>query len=106
MALAVAPRTFLLTNFTRVPLLPMIDVPEVVFKRDSPYGCATVRMIRGVEVSGTAFWHDSGTSRRSSQVYPWRWNAENNVLACFGVFKRMSSNEAGPSVEMNRCWGL
>eukprot|EP00959_Pyramimonas_sp_CCMP1952_P086703 1813383-Pyramimonas_sp.AAC.1 len=26
------------------------------------------------------FWHNSGLSRRSSQVDPWRWNPENNLL--------------------------
>eukprot|EP00959_Pyramimonas_sp_CCMP1952_P215477 4508084-Pyramimonas_sp.AAC.1 len=55
---------------------------------------ATVTMIRGVEVPGMAFWRDSGSSRRNSQVHPWRWDTENNVLACFRVFKRLSSNEA------------
>eukprot|EP00959_Pyramimonas_sp_CCMP1952_P179251 3747464-Pyramimonas_sp.AAC.1 len=50
-----------------------------------------------------AFWHDSGSSRRNCQVDPWRWNPENNVLLCFMVFKRLSSNEAVPSLEMTRC---
>eukprot|EP00959_Pyramimonas_sp_CCMP1952_P001673 34516-Pyramimonas_sp.AAC.1 len=63
-------------------------------------------LIRCVEIPGIVFWHDSGLSRRSSQVDPWRWNPQNNVLACFRVFKRMSSNEAVPSMAMNRCRGL
>eukprot|EP00959_Pyramimonas_sp_CCMP1952_P414804 8690710-Pyramimonas_sp.AAC.1 len=60
-----------------------------------------------------AYWYDSGSSRRNSQVDSWRWNPENNVLACFRVFKRClptrqfpaSSNEAVPRVEINRCMG-
>eukprot|EP00959_Pyramimonas_sp_CCMP1952_P097894 2045844-Pyramimonas_sp.AAC.1 len=63
-------------------------------------------LILRVEVLGMAFWHDSGSSRRNSQVDPWRWNPENNVLACFRVFKRALSNEAVPSIGMNRCKGL
>eukprot|EP00959_Pyramimonas_sp_CCMP1952_P366043 7666411-Pyramimonas_sp.AAC.1 len=63
-------------------------------------------MIRGVEIPGTAVWRDSGPSRRNSQVHPWRWNTDNNVSACLRVFKRLSSNEAGPSVGMNRCKGI
>eukprot|EP00959_Pyramimonas_sp_CCMP1952_P287263 6007472-Pyramimonas_sp.AAC.1 len=65
-----------------------------------------VTLMRGVEVQGVAFWHDSGSSRRSSHVDPWRWSPENNVLACFGVFTRLSSNGAVPSVKKNRCRGL
>eukprot|EP00959_Pyramimonas_sp_CCMP1952_P309019 6466816-Pyramimonas_sp.AAC.1 len=34
-----------------------------------------------------SFWHDSGSSKRSSQVDPWRWNPEVDALACFRVFK-------------------
>eukprot|EP00959_Pyramimonas_sp_CCMP1952_P456397 9473102-Pyramimonas_sp.AAC.1 len=44
---------------------------------------------------GMALWHDSVSSRRNSQADPWRRNPENNVLACFRDFKRVSSNEAG-----------
>eukprot|EP00959_Pyramimonas_sp_CCMP1952_P350451 7342272-Pyramimonas_sp.AAC.1 len=44
-------------------------------------------LVRGVEDLKTAFWHDSGSSRRSSPVDPWRWNPEKDVLACFRVFK-------------------
>eukprot|EP00959_Pyramimonas_sp_CCMP1952_P043454 908760-Pyramimonas_sp.AAC.1 len=55
---------------------------------------AAVTLIRGVKIAGMAFWHDSGSSRRNSQVDPWRWNSENHVLACFRVFKRLSSHEA------------
>eukprot|EP00959_Pyramimonas_sp_CCMP1952_P425286 8908458-Pyramimonas_sp.AAC.1 len=35
-------------------------------------------------------------------VDPWRWDPENNVWACFRNFKRLFSDEAVPSVEMNR----
>eukprot|EP00959_Pyramimonas_sp_CCMP1952_P098786 2065140-Pyramimonas_sp.AAC.1 len=42
-------------------------------------------LIRGAEVPKRAFWYDSRSSGRSSQVYPWRGNPENNVLACFKV---------------------
>eukprot|EP00959_Pyramimonas_sp_CCMP1952_P467757 9492134-Pyramimonas_sp.AAC.1 len=42
------------------------------------------------------FWHGPRVSRRNCQVNPWRCNPENNVLACLGVFKRLSSKEAGP----------
>eukprot|EP00959_Pyramimonas_sp_CCMP1952_P075722 1582840-Pyramimonas_sp.AAC.1 len=63
-------------------------------------------MIGGGEIPGLAFWRDPGSSRRNSQVDPWRWGTESNALACFRVFKRLSSNEAGPSVDMNRCEGL
>eukprot|EP00959_Pyramimonas_sp_CCMP1952_P058359 1218843-Pyramimonas_sp.AAC.1 len=48
-----------------------------------------------------AFWYDPGSSGRSSQVDTWRGNPENNVLACSRVFKRLCSNEAIPSMEMN-----
>eukprot|EP00959_Pyramimonas_sp_CCMP1952_P435432 9117711-Pyramimonas_sp.AAC.1 len=47
-----------------------------------------------------AFWHNSGSSRRNNEVDPWRWNPENNVVACFRVFKRLSSIEAVPSLEI------
>eukprot|EP00959_Pyramimonas_sp_CCMP1952_P303000 6339924-Pyramimonas_sp.AAC.1 len=67
---------------------------------------ATVTLVRGVEIPRLVFWHDPRSSRRKSQVDPWRWNPENNVFVCFRVFKRLSSNEADPSMEMNRCRGL
>eukprot|EP00959_Pyramimonas_sp_CCMP1952_P238234 4978378-Pyramimonas_sp.AAC.1 len=51
-----------------------------------------------------AFWHDSGPLRRSSQVDVWRLSPKNNVLACFRVFRRLSSNEADPSVDMKLVW--
>eukprot|EP00959_Pyramimonas_sp_CCMP1952_P035844 750426-Pyramimonas_sp.AAC.1 len=60
-------------------------------------------LVRSVEVPKVAFWHGSRSPRRSSQVDPWRGNIENNVLTCLKVFKRLSSNEAVPSMEMNRC---
>eukprot|EP00959_Pyramimonas_sp_CCMP1952_P321238 6722388-Pyramimonas_sp.AAC.1 len=66
------------------------------------YEGATVTLVRGVEIPGTAFWHDSGSSTRSSQVDPWRWSPETHVR----VFKRLSSNEAVPSVKMNLCRDL
>eukprot|EP00959_Pyramimonas_sp_CCMP1952_P279305 5839713-Pyramimonas_sp.AAC.1 len=47
-----------------------------------------------------AFWRDSGSSRRNSQVDLWRLNPENNVLARFRVFTRLLSNEAVPSMEI------
>eukprot|EP00959_Pyramimonas_sp_CCMP1952_P448904 9399832-Pyramimonas_sp.AAC.1 len=76
------------------------------FGKTYGYNGATGTLIRGVEVLGTAFWHDSGSSRRNSHVDPWRWSLENHVLACFRVFKRLSSNGAVLSVEMNPCRGL
>eukprot|EP00959_Pyramimonas_sp_CCMP1952_P409269 8577327-Pyramimonas_sp.AAC.1 len=63
-------------------------------------------LVRGFELPRIAFWHDSESSGRNSQVDPWRWTPEINGLACFRVFKRLSSNEAVPSVEMNPCRGL
>eukprot|EP00959_Pyramimonas_sp_CCMP1952_P012997 275004-Pyramimonas_sp.AAC.1 len=36
---------------------------------------------RSRNVTIMAFWHDSGPSRRSSQVDTRRWNPENNALA-------------------------
>eukprot|EP00959_Pyramimonas_sp_CCMP1952_P035666 746801-Pyramimonas_sp.AAC.1 len=60
----------------------------------------------GVDIQNMAFWHDSESPRRSSQVVPWRRHPENNVLACFWIFKRLSSNEPDPSMGMNRCRGL
>eukprot|EP00959_Pyramimonas_sp_CCMP1952_P341086 7145204-Pyramimonas_sp.AAC.1 len=51
-----------------------------------------------------AFWHNSGSSRRSSQVDTRRQNPEKYVLARFRILKLLSSNEAVPS-EMNRCMG-
>eukprot|EP00959_Pyramimonas_sp_CCMP1952_P436291 9136098-Pyramimonas_sp.AAC.1 len=75
----------------------MINAPERVFGRIQDFAGATITLIRGVaEVPIMAFWRVSGSSRRNSQVDPWRWNPE-NVLACFRVFKRLSSNEAVPS---------
>eukprot|EP00959_Pyramimonas_sp_CCMP1952_P059347 1239434-Pyramimonas_sp.AAC.1 len=62
------------------------------------YEGAAVTLIRGVEVAGMAFWHDSGSSKHNRQVHLWRWSPENHVLACFRVLKRLSSNEALPSV--------
>eukprot|EP00959_Pyramimonas_sp_CCMP1952_P021510 453530-Pyramimonas_sp.AAC.1 len=70
------------------------------------YAGATITLVLCVEFLGMAFWHDSRSSGRNNQVDPWRWNPESNVLRCFRVFKRMSSNEVVPSVEMNQCRGL
>eukprot|EP00959_Pyramimonas_sp_CCMP1952_P438750 9185723-Pyramimonas_sp.AAC.1 len=42
------------------------------------YAGATVTSVHCVEVLRMAFWHDSGSSRRISQVDPWHWNPENN----------------------------
>eukprot|EP00959_Pyramimonas_sp_CCMP1952_P347008 7267747-Pyramimonas_sp.AAC.1 len=69
------------------------------FGRIQDYQGAKMMFARGVEVARMAFWHGSGPSKRSSQVDPWRWNPENNVLACFRVFKRLPPNEAVPSME-------
>eukprot|EP00959_Pyramimonas_sp_CCMP1952_P064178 1340569-Pyramimonas_sp.AAC.1 len=63
-------------------------------------------LIRGVEVPTMAFWRDFRVSGRSSQVDLWRGNPENYVLACFKVFKQLSSNDVVPSMEINRCRGL
>eukprot|EP00959_Pyramimonas_sp_CCMP1952_P194251 4062220-Pyramimonas_sp.AAC.1 len=63
-----------------------------------------MQQLRGLAVwnPGMAVWPDSGSSRRNSQVDPWRRNPRNNVLAGFRVFKWMFSNEAFP-VEINCC---
>eukprot|EP00959_Pyramimonas_sp_CCMP1952_P399575 8372004-Pyramimonas_sp.AAC.1 len=58
------------------------------------------------ELLRTAFWHDSGSSRRNDQADPRPWNPENNDLACFRLFKQVSSNAAIASMEMNLCRGL
>eukprot|EP00959_Pyramimonas_sp_CCMP1952_P081620 1705109-Pyramimonas_sp.AAC.1 len=86
--------------------MPILHVPEWRFGRMREYAGAAVTLILCVEVLGMGFWHDSGSSRRNSQVDPVRWNPENNVLACSRLFRRVSSNEAVPSMEMNRCRGL
>eukprot|EP00959_Pyramimonas_sp_CCMP1952_P185309 3874776-Pyramimonas_sp.AAC.1 len=70
------------------------------------YEGATVTLIRCEEVPGLALWHHSGSSRRNSQVDPWRWNPENNVLACFRVFNRLPSIEADPSMDRTLVRGL
>eukprot|EP00959_Pyramimonas_sp_CCMP1952_P206167 4311480-Pyramimonas_sp.AAC.1 len=70
------------------------------FGRTQDYKGAAVTLIRGVAVPGMAFWHDSGSPRRNTQVDPWRWNPESNVLACFRIFKVLSSTDAVPSVGM------
>eukprot|EP00959_Pyramimonas_sp_CCMP1952_P004963 103949-Pyramimonas_sp.AAC.1 len=57
---------------------PKSMYPKPWCGRIQEYGGATVTLIRGVEVPGMAFWHDSVPSRRNSQVDPWRWNPENN----------------------------
>eukprot|EP00959_Pyramimonas_sp_CCMP1952_P030952 649158-Pyramimonas_sp.AAC.1 len=50
----------------------------------NPYnGGATATLIRGAEFPGMPFGHDSRSPRRNSQVDPWRWSPENNVVACF-----------------------
>eukprot|EP00959_Pyramimonas_sp_CCMP1952_P206472 4318094-Pyramimonas_sp.AAC.1 len=74
--------------------------------RTPDYEGATATLTRGVSGPGTAFWHDSRPSRRNRQFDPWRWNPENNALARFRVFKRLSSNEVVSSMDMNRCRGL
>eukprot|EP00959_Pyramimonas_sp_CCMP1952_P359216 7521483-Pyramimonas_sp.AAC.1 len=59
------------------------------FEKIQDYVGATVRLIRCVEVPRMAFWYESGSSRRNSQVDPWRWNPESNDLAGFrGPMKR------------------
>eukprot|EP00959_Pyramimonas_sp_CCMP1952_P398990 8360795-Pyramimonas_sp.AAC.1 len=105
MVLALAPRTFVVT-LTTVSRIPMITYQTGRVGRIQHYAGATIMLARGVEVPKMAFLHDSGSSTRSSQVDTWRWNPENNVLACFRTFKRLSSKEAVPSMEMNRCGGL
>eukprot|EP00959_Pyramimonas_sp_CCMP1952_P215974 4517335-Pyramimonas_sp.AAC.1 len=84
----------------------MASVPDMVFLRVQDQEGATATLVRGAEVPGMAFWHYSGSSRRNNQIDQWRWNPENDVLACFKVFKRLSSNEATPSMNMNRYRGL
>eukprot|EP00959_Pyramimonas_sp_CCMP1952_P359905 7535763-Pyramimonas_sp.AAC.1 len=51
------------------------------------YGCqgASVTLIRGVEVPGMAFRHDSGSSRRNSKITSWRWSSENCALTRFSA---------------------
>eukprot|EP00959_Pyramimonas_sp_CCMP1952_P353622 7408826-Pyramimonas_sp.AAC.1 len=58
----------------------MISVPEIVTGQILDYAGVTVTLIRGVEMPGMAFWRDSGSTKRSSQVDSWRWNPENNVF--------------------------
>eukprot|EP00959_Pyramimonas_sp_CCMP1952_P280933 5872140-Pyramimonas_sp.AAC.1 len=70
------------------------------------YAGTTHTLIRGVGDVGRAFWHASRSPRRKSQIDPWCWKSENNILAFFRAFKRVSSNEAVPSTEMNHCRGL
>eukprot|EP00959_Pyramimonas_sp_CCMP1952_P046713 975779-Pyramimonas_sp.AAC.1 len=67
------------------------------------YAGATGTLIRGVEIPGMAFWRNWGSSRRNSRVDPFRWDPENNVLACFRIFKRLSSN--GAILSKSRCMG-
>eukprot|EP00959_Pyramimonas_sp_CCMP1952_P295245 6174997-Pyramimonas_sp.AAC.1 len=50
------------------------------------------------------FWHASGSSRRNSQVDSRRWSPENCVWARFRAFKRLSPNQAVPSVEIEGAW--
>eukprot|EP00959_Pyramimonas_sp_CCMP1952_P323715 6775018-Pyramimonas_sp.AAC.1 len=58
--------------------VPMIDVRERMFWKDSRLRSAAITMIRGYEVPGMALWHDSISSRRNSQFHSWRWNTEND----------------------------
>eukprot|EP00959_Pyramimonas_sp_CCMP1952_P449323 9408125-Pyramimonas_sp.AAC.1 len=85
----------------------MISVPESgILEKVHDYAGATVTLVRGVEVPKMAFSRDSNSSSRNSQVDPCRWNPETNVLACFRIFERLSSDEAVPPLEMSRCRGL
>eukprot|EP00959_Pyramimonas_sp_CCMP1952_P459697 9478666-Pyramimonas_sp.AAC.1 len=85
-ALALAPGTFVLT-IVRASWIPIVNVPEMVFERAQDSEVATVALTRGAEVPGMVFWRDSGSSRRDSQIDPWRWNPEDGVSACCRVFK-------------------
>eukprot|EP00959_Pyramimonas_sp_CCMP1952_P179308 3748714-Pyramimonas_sp.AAC.1 len=67
---------------------------------------ATVTSIRGVEVPGMMFWHDSDSSRLNSDDDSWRWSLRNGALAQVRISKRLSSNGALPSVSMILCSGL
>eukprot|EP00959_Pyramimonas_sp_CCMP1952_P198719 4156461-Pyramimonas_sp.AAC.1 len=59
-------------------------------------------MTRGAEAPGTGivFWPASSSSRRSSQVGPWRWITE-NAFARVRILTRLSSDETASSAEMN-----
>eukprot|EP00959_Pyramimonas_sp_CCMP1952_P444835 9314310-Pyramimonas_sp.AAC.1 len=63
---------------------------------------AAVTLIRGFEVPGMRFGTIQDRQRRNSHDDPWRWSPENNVVARVTLFKRLTSNAAVPSVEMNR----
>eukprot|EP00959_Pyramimonas_sp_CCMP1952_P418933 8775708-Pyramimonas_sp.AAC.1 len=70
------------------------------------YPGATVMLLLCVGIPEMAFWRESKSSGRSSQVDTWRENLENIVLVGFKVFERFVSSEAVPSMERNRCRGL
>eukprot|EP00959_Pyramimonas_sp_CCMP1952_P417221 8741378-Pyramimonas_sp.AAC.1 len=59
-----------------------------VFLKIQEYAGAAFTWVIRVEFPGMVLWHDPGSPRRNSQVDPWRWNMENNVLACVRVFTR------------------
>eukprot|EP00959_Pyramimonas_sp_CCMP1952_P318128 6657230-Pyramimonas_sp.AAC.1 len=50
----------------------MISVPVTAFWKDSGLRGCNRLLIRGVGIPEMALWHDSGSSRRSNQVDPWR----------------------------------
>eukprot|EP00959_Pyramimonas_sp_CCMP1952_P065951 1376955-Pyramimonas_sp.AAC.1 len=47
------------------------------FERVLDYAGAALMLVRCVRVPGVAFQHDSGLSRRDSQINQWRANPEN-----------------------------
>eukprot|EP00959_Pyramimonas_sp_CCMP1952_P116502 2434918-Pyramimonas_sp.AAC.1 len=46
----------------------MVSVPGTVFWKDSALWGATVTLVCGFEITRSAFWHGSGSSRRNHQV--------------------------------------
>eukprot|EP00959_Pyramimonas_sp_CCMP1952_P160600 3358617-Pyramimonas_sp.AAC.1 len=57
-----------------------------------------IKTIRGVDVQGSAFWHDLGSSGRSSQVDPRRRIPRHGVLAQGRVSRQLSSNVTLPAM--------
>eukprot|EP00959_Pyramimonas_sp_CCMP1952_P246290 5147731-Pyramimonas_sp.AAC.1 len=86
MWLSLQRRAHSFTQFSKVARVPIINVPELIAWKDSGLcGCNSY----------------IGSSRRNSQVDPWRWSPENNVLARCRVFTRVTYNEAASSMDMN-----
>eukprot|EP00959_Pyramimonas_sp_CCMP1952_P130679 2732722-Pyramimonas_sp.AAC.1 len=57
-----------------VVLAPRSFIPHQALRVGAIRDClgAAVTLIRRVEVSGTMFWHDSGSPRRNNEIDSWR----------------------------------